>query len=451
MQLIHNLADGVIIVLFGMVMIGLKPTIKRLISVALIFAVFSLYVTTLSLPFGVGPIFTLIMTSATAMVSWYVVFFRAAIAITMGMTLQFLLDGALIPILTAIMNVSIQTATPIQSAALFLPQFAVGLLIVYLCIRFDFSMLGFIVPSDTELFLSKSKENLILGLYLCILIFILFEMIYNLSDFGYYVDPSIIAVPVKVLDWISNITVVAAILMVSFLIKQLLDLNQRENEYLFQKSYLETLDELHTAIGAQHHDLVNHYQTIYGFLQLGYNDEATRYVESLIGDTPVLRAFTGLGNVPLSALFYIKIGLAKEWDIKFTLDIRTHLDSLDLPPYQLNRLVGNVINNAFEAVSTLPEEQRWVNLRVDRLGPFYYFEISNYGHMSQDTLRKITEVGFTTKKEGHSGLGLYIVSDLVNKYNGHLSISSENETVVVTLCLPVREETNPAGTTRKIE
>lgn len=445
LQLLHNLADGFVIVLFGMVMIGLPPSLKRILSVALIFAAFKLYINSLALPFGVGPAVILVMSSATAMIAWYVGFFRAALAIMMGITLQFLLDGALIPILTAAMHINALTATSIQSIFLFLPQFTLGLLLIYLCFHFDFHLLNYIVPSDTELYFSKTKENLILGLYLCILVFILFEMMYNLTDFGYFIDPSIISVPVKILDWISNITVIAAILMVSFLIKQLLDLNRKESEYTFQKSYSETLDELHTAIGAQHHDLVNHFQTIYGFLQLGCADEATRYIESLIGNTPIIRDFTGLGNVSLSALFYIKIGLAKEWGINFTLDIRAPVNSLSLPPYQLNRMVGNLINNAFEAVGKLPEEHRWVHLRVDRTGPFYYFEISNYGHISKDALRKITDRGFSTKKGGHSGLGLYIVSDLVNKYNGRLSINSENEKVIVTLCLPVMEETSLEG------
>ncbi|MEN6391725.1 MAG: GHKL domain-containing protein [Syntrophomonas sp.] len=439
MEMIHNLADGCIIVLFGMIMIGVPPSFKRLLSVVLIFAAFKMYVAALTLPFGVGPALILIMTSATAMVAWYVGYFRAAFAIVMGITLQFLLDGALIPIITSLGQINVHTATPIQSVVLFLPQFILGLLFIYLCFRFDFHMLKYIIPSDSELYASKTKENLILGLYVCILIFIVFEMMYNLSDFGYFIDPSIISVPVKVLDWISNITVMAAIFMVSFLIKQLLDLNRRESEYMFQKSYAETLDELHTAIRAERHDLANHYQTIYGFLQLGYADEATRYVESLIGDTPLIRGFTGLGNVPLSALFYIKIGLAKEWDIDFKLDILTPVDSLTLPPYQLNRMVGNLINNAFEAAAKLPQERRWVHLRVKRSGPFYYFEVSNYGHISGETLRRITDRGFTTKKEGHGGLGLYIVTDLVNKYNGRLSISSENDTVIVTLSLPIEE------------
>lgn len=445
MQMIHNLADGCIIVLFGMIMIGIAPSFKRLLSVALIFAAFKMYVATLAFPFGIGLAFILVMTSATAMVTWNVGFFRAALAIIMGITLLFLLDGAFIPIITSVWQININTSTPLQSLFLFLPQFIIGLLFSYLCFRFDFHMLKYIVPSDAELYASKTKENLILSLYVCILIFIVFEMMYNLSDFGYFIDPAIISVPVKILDWISNITVMAAILMVSFLIKQLLDLNYLESEYMFQKSYSETLDELHTAVKAQHHDLVNHYQTIYGFLQLGYADEATRYVESLIGDTPLIRGFTGLGNVPLSALFYIKIGLAREWDIDFTLDIQTSVDSLTLPPYQLNRMVGNLINNAFEAVAKLPDEQRWVNLRVNRTGPLYCFEISNYGHIDGETLRRITDRGFTTKKEGHGGLGLYIVTDLVNKYNGRLSIYSDDDTVIVTLYLPVGEESGPEG------
>lgn len=436
-QCIENIAHGLITVSLGILLLNLRPGWRRALIIAFFFAIFSLYLESLPLVFGLRIVIILVMTSAVSMVLLNLNIFQSMLVILLGITVDYLLDGATIPLITSFFHTSFRQASPGQIMLLLLIQLMIAALGIYLCIHKNIYLLDLGKQySRYSPRISSQREKLILGLYVCILFFIVFEMMYNLSDFGYYLDKSILQLDLKVLDWISNLTVIAAVVITSVLLKQLLELSEKESEYAIQKSYLDTLEELHTAVRAQQHDLINHFQTLYGFLQLQHTREATRYLESLIGDTPVLKSYVASGSVPLSVLFYIKSGLAIELGINFHLDIRAQINNLNLPPYELNRMLGNLINNAFDAAANQKLENRWVKVKVDQTDSYYVFEISNYGTLSTETCRNMLKKGFTTKNKNHSGLGLHIVKELVEQYEGRLVIKPQNNIVTVSVFLP---------------
>ncbi|HWP98055.1 MAG TPA: GHKL domain-containing protein [Syntrophomonadaceae bacterium] len=441
LQCIHNISAGFIIVVFGSIIVNLRPNWRKVLIITLFYAIISVYVESLPLPFGFRSVSTLIIISTISMVFLNLRFYRTMIAILIGITAQYLLDGLTIPIIVKLAHINIQQPPDLAAMLLqFLPQLSIACLVIFLCIHYDFHLFDFSEKNQEGARLTSVKrERLVYGLYVCILIFVVFEMIYNLNDFGYFLENGINTVDLHILDWISNVTVVAAILIVSFVLKQLLELSEKESEYIIQKSYLETLEELHTAIRAQQHDLINHFQTLYGFLQLQNTQEATRYLESLLGNTPVLRSYAASGSVPLSALFYIKAGVAIDWNIDFDLDIRIKLNHLNLPPYELNRMVGNLINNAFDAVACQELPNRWVKIKVDQNAIYFIIEICNYGNLSDDTIKKMMSKGFTTKDKEHDGLGLFIVKNLAEKYEGKLLVHSQNSTITMSLLLPRME------------
>jgi two-component system, LytTR family, sensor histidine kinase AgrC len=426
---------GLIVVSLGTILVNIPPDWKKILSAALFYAVSSLYLDSLPLVFGLGTLITVLLVSCVAMVIWFLPFFQAVISVLVGVTVHYLLDGAVVPIVIDVFHINAALPTPEQFVWLFIPQFLIAVLIVYLCHHFDIYMMDFEKPDTlADHPMSGLRDKLVFALYAFILILIIFEMIYNLSDFGYSFEDSIQAVNIRVLDWISNILVISALIIVSILLKHLLLLSEKESEYLVQKSYAETLEELYTAVRAQQHDLINHFQTLYGFLQLHYTEEALHYLESLMGSTPVLKRIADSGSIPLSSLFYIKSGLAMEANICFDLDIRATVENINIPSYELNRVIGNLINNAFEAVADQIVDNRWVTVKIEQDDLGYIFEVSNYGSLSEEMREMVLEKGFSTKNQ--NGLGLFIVKGLMQKYQGQLDIYSKDNQITITLRLP---------------
>lgn len=62
----------------------------------------------------------------------------------------------------------------------------------------------------------------------------------------------------------------------------------------------------------------------------------------------------------------------------------------------------------------------WVSVYVCEQEGNYIFKVSNGGNIDLQTAQNIFLRGYTTKQGSHSGMGLYIVAQLVQKYGGKM-------------------------------
>lgn len=94
------------------------------------------------------------------------------------------------------------------------------------------------------------------------------------------------------------------------------------------------------------------------------------------------------------------------------------------PP--LAQIIGNLIDNAFDAVLSGEGCEKNVSVRIFRAGPLLQLEVQNSRPVipAQEKDR-IFEPGYTNKGEGHSGMGLHIVKTLTEKLSGMVKVSSD--------------------------
>lgn len=217
---------------------------------------------------------------------------------------------------------------------------------------------------------------------------------------------------------------------------QLIELTEKESQYIIQTSYVETIEELYTAIRGQRHDLSNHLQVLYGFLQMENLKEVQNYLETMIGESVNSNNLVDTGSPGLSALLYIKSGIALTNGISLNINVDKQINDIAIPSYELNRIVGNIINNAFDYVMKLDEEKRAVDVIISEAESYYLFQISNYGHIEEELKHKLFEKGFSTKDGEHSGLGLFIVKNMMEKYKGIVEAANKDGKVNFSLYIP---------------
>ena len=102
----------------------------------------------------------------------------------------------------------------------------------------------------------------------------------------------------------------------------------------------------------------------------------------------------------------------------------------------LTTIVSNLLDNAVDAVSELPEEQRYIHFAV----AFRMEKIMI--HVDTPTKYDLKREGNTivSTKEGHLGLGLKNVEMVVKKYKGDFKTDVKDGNFVVAITIPT--ETN---------
>jgi sensor histidine kinase regulating citrate/malate metabolism len=249
------------------------------------------------------------------------------------------------------------------------------------------------------------------------------------------------SIPLNTIALISILSLIMGVIAVGVLIINLFELTKKEIQYQSQAVYIETVDELYSAIRCERHDIINHLQVIYGFTKMGCLEEVQDYLAELLGGNILSNELVITGSPGLTALFFIKSGIAKGNKIQFHVTVDKRIEKMKLSPYEINNILGNLINNAFDAVMSLEINQRIVNVSMGEKEHYYIFKVANYGSLSTDAARKIFEKGYSTKKDGHAGLGLYIVQGLVKKYGGRMEVNNlEDNMLEFSIFLPISSE-----------
>lgn len=142
-------------------------------------------------------------------------------------------------------------------------------------------------------------------------------------------------------------------------------------------------------------------------------------------------------NFSISALLYTKIGLAEARNIDLEINVECSLKEMPLTPLESSSLLGNLIDNALEAVEGKTGEHRHVELEISNERGFYMITCANTGGPIAPEIRERIFMPDFTTKEGHSGLGLSIVKDIANKYGGSIHLNSNEHKTTFIATIPV--------------
>ncbi|WP_219838370.1 sensor histidine kinase [Paenibacillus sp. R14(2021)] len=191
-----------------------------------------------------------------------------------------------------------------------------------------------------------------------------------------------------------------------------------------QETYLDEINGLFQSIRAQRHDFMNHVQTIHSLAELGKTEELKAYASELTGEIRQMNDIINIGDPAIAALIRSKMLQAEVLKVDFTCEF-SEINRLELgiKSLDMTRLLGNLIDNAFDEVMTHEEGDRRVHIAASHKAGYFQFSISNTCFRIEELKGKpLFKAGYSSKNNSHSGLGLHIVKSIVDKYKGFISL-----------------------------
>jgi C4-dicarboxylate-specific signal transduction histidine kinase len=112
---------------------------------------------------------------------------------------------------------------------------------------------------------------------------------------------------------------------------------------------------------------------------------------------------------------------------------------IECRPIEITQVLLNLMNNALDAVSKLPE--KWVALHVDDTPEFVQIRVTDSGAgVPPEHLEKIFQPFFTTKEVGKgTGIGLSISVGIIKSHNGRLFIDPGGLNTSFVIEIPKRQ------------
>ncbi|WP_238404093.1 sensor histidine kinase [Paenibacillus paridis] len=194
-----------------------------------------------------------------------------------------------------------------------------------------------------------------------------------------------------------------------------------------QETYVEEINQMFQSIRAQRHDFLNHVQTIHSLAELGKSQELIGYTKELTGDIRMMNDIINIGNPAIAALVRSKISQAESNKIGFSCSFTgLNMQEMGVKTLDVNRMLGNLIDNAFDEVLKYSEDRRHVTLVGKQTIDALEFTVTNTCDDAEGALaRPIFEAGYSTKQQDHQGLGLSIVKSIAKQYKGDVYVTAE--------------------------
>lgn len=220
----------------------------------------------------------------------------------------------------------------------------------------------------------------------------------------------------------SSVVIIASALATILVAGYLLKLTNREARLEIELRHVREMQNLNLKMQVERHDFYNHLTAIYGYLKANQYKRAEGYIETLYENVRQLNDLMGVNPPELGALLSVKKEEAKAQGIDFHWQVNIENNILPISPEDLTQLTGNLLDNALDAAASSHSPKVELAITSNKLG--LQLKVSNTGTpIPEDIWHNMFAAGFTTKNVSqHSGLGLFIIKQIVDHHGGRLDL-----------------------------
>lgn len=206
----------------------------------------------------------------------------------------------------------------------------------------------------------------------------------------------------------------------------------QQNEIYMQQIAL--TKEASSRVNALQHDFKNHCHTVAYYLDCKQPDKAKEYVLNLYDMVIPRNQYINSTNIAVDSSINFYLAKASKLNTKLSLSVVVPSD-LFVSDLDICITLGNLLSNAIEALEKLKEgEERKLSISILYKMDTLYLEIKNTFNGSLKKIDKVTFKSTKTNPRSH-GYGLSNVNEVVEKYDGISSFTTEGDWFIVNITL----------------
>ena len=197
---------------------------------------------------------------------------------------------------------------------------------------------------------------------------------------------------------------------------------------------IDNLCKLNDKLRMDRHDYLNHLQIVYGLMELEEYEEMNAYLRKFYKELLKTGKAVKTSKPAINALLAAKSAEAEAKGIEFLIEVKSDLKKLGIEDWELCKVLSNLIDNAVKALEDYEGEEKKLRVNITETSERYIFSVEDNGPKIPESIREnIFKKGFSTRKEEGHGMGLAIVSEILNKSGGDIELSSDDEETVFTV------------------
>lgn len=210
-------------------------------------------------------------------------------------------------------------------------------------------------------------------------------------------------------------------------------------ETIVDKQYQAELLNFMQVIRSQRHDFNFHMQAVAGMIENREYEKCGEYVRAMVKNAERFNDVLPLRDPAISALLNTFREIAISRGVQMDIRIQEQMEDLPCTVYEINAILGNLLQNAIDETEKNESGRRWITLLIMRRSRRHIIKVSNPCEKTPEDYENIFHPGYSTKSS-HEGIGLVTVRRIAEKYGGTVYLEHDPGVVHFIARLPVKTE-----------
>ncbi len=203
---------------------------------------------------------------------------------------------------------------------------------------------------------------------------------------------------------------------------------------LLYSSWSKDARDYMNLIRSQRHDFNFHLQAINGLIESGDYEKCHQYIDNMVQQSNDVNEFMPVYDAMVASLLMQMKNKAADKGIKINYSINYDMQNVICNSFELNKIIGNLLNNAIEACSEENGDKE-IDVQINKRHNCTIISVTNAFTGDEETLLHVFDLNYSTKKQ-HEGIGLPMVKKTVEKYGGEIFLEIAEQKVTFTVSIP---------------